>query len=134
MMLSKVVRVPGVCWGTWNGHACPVSARRHERGMLDGMGLVHFADRQFTRRGAKRLLILVARRTREKDPGFLNNEMYDWYYVYKDAVEAQKLALEHGFRLPAHIFEKERGLAKTLASRRHVSLRRYPRFKSWLAY
>ena len=64
----------------------------------------------------------------------LNSEMFDWLYVYMDAVEAQKIALRWGFRLPARLFEQDRQRALMLAARRSVSVRRYPKFKSWLLY
>lgn len=133
-MLSKVVREPGVCWGQWNGRPCPMSGRAHERGRVDAFGLIHFSDRQFNKRAAKRLLVLVAGRARLKDPTMLNSEMFDWLYVYMDAVEAQKIALGWGFRLPARLFEQDRQRALQLAARRSVSVRRYPKFKSWLFY
>ena len=133
-MLSKVVREPGVCWGQWNGRPCPMSGRAHERGRIDAFGLIHFSDRQFNKRAAKRLLMLVAKRTREGDARYLNNEMFDWLYVYMDSVVAQKSALYWGFRLPARLFEQDRQRALQLAARRSVSVRRYPGFKSWLFY
>jgi hypothetical protein len=135
MTLSKRFPfLPGVCWGKWNGHACPISGRAHERGRLDAFGAIHYADREFTRRGARNLLLLVARRARQKDPAYLNDPMYDWLYVYLDSVRAQSIALEHGFRLPARLFDGQRTQARAMAARRSVSIRRYPRFKSWLEY
>jgi hypothetical protein len=137
MTLRDAITPPGspfgVCWGTFDHKPCPVSQRRHERGMIDGFGVIHFADRRFTKIGAKNLLMLIAKRDREDDPGFLNDPIYDFLYPALDALRAQQLAGEMGFRLPARLFDKEREQARTLAARRHVSIRRYPRLRSWLA-
>lgn len=128
MTLRDVIDWP-LCWGD----DCPLSATRHRRGVIDGFHVVHFADRRFTRRAARNLLMLLARRERGADPAFLNDPIYDFLYPAVDALRAQQLAGEMGFRLPARLFDKEREQARALAARRHVSIRRYPRLRSWLA-
>lgn len=125
-MLSDLIAQPGICWG-----GCGLSERRHERGVLF-LGIVHFADRRFTRRGARNLLMLLARREREADPGFLNDPIFDFLYPALDALRAQELALEAGFRLPARLFDRERAKARSLAARRSAAISRYPRLRSWL--
>jgi hypothetical protein len=126
MTLHNVITAPGICWG-----GCGLSERRHERGVIF-LDVVHFADRRFTKRGARNLLMLLARREREADPGFLNDPIYDFLYPALDALRAQELAGEAGFRLPARLFDREREQARALAERRHVSIRRYPKLRSWL--
>lgn len=110
---------------------CGLSVTRHREGAVF-MGIVHFADRRFTRRAAKNYLMLVARRDREADAGYLNNiELYDWFYTYLDAVNATRMAKTLGFRLPAAIFNRERSLCQILAANRGVRLSKYKKVWNW---
>lgn len=111
---------------------CGLSASRHRAGVIDPFGIIHFAERRFTKRGAKNLLMLVARRAREMDPGYLNIALYDWWYVYSDSVVAFRLARgDLGIRLPAHLFDRERARCRDLAARRNVRLSKYRRVYEW---
>ena len=110
---------------------CGLSASRHRTGTIF-LGVIHFAERRFTKRGAKNLLMLVARRAREMDPGYLNIALYDWWYVYSDSVVAFRLARgDLGIRLPAHLFDRERARCRDLAARRNVRLSKYRRVYEW---
>mgnify|MGYP001558438609 CR=1 FL=1 len=57
---------------------CALSKTRHREGVIDGFGIIHFAERRFSRRSAKNYLMLVARLWREGDPEYLNIELFDW--------------------------------------------------------
>lgn len=114
----------------WCGGGCGLSEYRHRRGVMF-MGVVHYAERRFTRRGAKALLMLVARMRREADPGYLNIAEWDWWYVWHDATEASRLARTLGFVLPARLFDHERELCRLLAARRYVNLSAYPAAYAW---
>lgn len=110
---------------------CGLSATRHRTGCIF-LGVVHFAERRFSRRAAKNYLMLVARRDREMNDGYLNHEVYDWWYVWHDSVTAAVMARLLGFRLPAAIFARERALCRLLADRRGVKLSRYRRVAAWV--
>jgi hypothetical protein len=132
MLLSKALRgMPGVCWGTWNGSACPISLTRHRKGAIDGMGLIHFADRRFTRRAAKNLLLLVAARERQRNPEYLNIPIFDWLYIYMDSIRAGQIAMDHGFRLPGHVFDRQRREAMAMAKRRSIAVSKWDGFYQW---
>jgi hypothetical protein len=130
MNMSKAVaplELTQVCWG-----GCGISVHRHRYGTIDGFGIIHFDDRGFTRKGARNLLLLVARRERESDPQWLNIELYDWYYQYVDSVRAYQLALDAGFRLPGRLFNEQREQCRALALSRGVRLSRYQGVRAWL--
>lgn len=110
---------------------CGLSATRHRTGCIF-LGVVHYAERRFTRRAARTYLMLVARLERENDPAFLNDEVYDWLYPYIDSVEAGKLAMQLGFRLPAAVFDRQREQVRSLAARRGVKLSRRGNLYQWL--
>jgi len=110
---------------------CGLSTNAHRRGTLL-LGVVHFADRRFSRRALRNLLILVARREREADPEYLNIPAYDWWYVYADNVQASKWALRLGVRLPARLSRVDRLRCQRLAITRGIHLSRYPRVQSWV--
>lgn len=123
--IAAALDVP-VCVG-----GCGLSISRHRAGVIDPFGIIHFAERRFTKRGAKNLLILVARITREQDPGYLNIPLYDWFYLWSDCTTAAAYAGDLGFRLPAHLFNRERALCRDLAARRNVRLSKYRRVYEW---
>lgn len=138
MLLSERVPEQGVCWGNWTrGVKCPISRRRHQVGTIDAFEVIHFDDRRFTRRAARNLLLLVARRQHGRDPEMLNIPQFDWWYLYKDSVRAQEIALSHGFRIPSRLFDSQRRLAAALADARNVAVHSHgsPQivaFASWL--
>lgn len=69
---------------------------------------------------------------RENDGEYLNRiDLYDWFYVYVDSVNAARMAKQLGFRLPASIFEREREMVRLLAARRGVKLTKYRKVWSW---
>ncbi len=115
-----------ICMG-----GCGLSASAHRRGRIF-LDVVHFADRRFTKRALRNLLLLIARQRRERDPEFLNDEMYDWYYQYLDSVEAARLARSLGVVLPSRLFDQRRALCRALAARRGVKLSRRKEVYSWL--
>jgi hypothetical protein len=110
---------------------CGLSKTRHREGCIF-MGVIHFAERRFSRRTAKNYLMLVARLWREGDPDFLNDDdLYDWLYIYLDSTEAARLAVTLGFRIPGHLFNPERRLCALLAQRRGVKLSRRRKVYQW---
>ena len=129
MTISEMARrldVP-VCTG-----GCGLSATRHRTGMIDPFGAIHYAERRFTKRGAKNLLVLASRHAREMDPEYLNIPLYDWWYVYADSVAASRMAMNLlGFRLPARLFDHDRARCRALAAARNVRLSKYRRVNDW---
>lgn len=122
--LARTLDVP------WCGGGCGLSATKHREGCAF-LGVIHFAERRFTLRGARNFLLLVARMDREADPGFLNVELYDWFYVYLDSVEAARMAKVAGFRLRGSLFRDRRQLCLDLATKRGVKLSKYRKVWSW---
>jgi hypothetical protein len=115
------------------GGGCGI-ARDHKAGFIDPFGVLHWADRKVTRKGARRFLLLVARLRRESDPAHINDYgLYDWWYLARDAVAAQKMAVGCGFRLPGWLFDRDKDLCRALAARRGVKLSKYPLVVKWLA-
>jgi hypothetical protein len=110
---------------------CGLSNNAHRRGVVL-MGVIHFADRRFSRRALRNLLLLVARREREGDESYLNSPVYDWYYLYLDNVQAAKWALHLGVRLPARLSRTDRLRCQRLAADRGVRLSHHPRVRSWV--
>jgi hypothetical protein len=115
----------------WCSGGCGLSTTKHREGCIDPFGVIHFAERRFTRRSARNFLILVARMDRESDPGFLNIDLYDWFYVYLDSVDAARMAKAAGFRLPAPLFDAQRQRCRDLAARRGVKLSKYRKVWNW---
>lgn len=109
----------------WCSGGCGLSDRRHRQGFVF-LGVVHFADRRFSRRSARNFLLLVARQRREADPQYLNIPLFDWYYLYHDAVHATEMAGAAGFRIPARLWNDQREQVRLLAARRGVHLSRPP--------
>jgi hypothetical protein len=113
------------------GGGCGIDVRSHEAGFLDPFGVLHFRERRWTRAGAKRFLVLAARQRRREDPEYLNTEGWDWFYEYSDAVAAQRMASQLGFRLPARLFLHEKLRSARLARRRRIPLSQYPKVYAW---
>lgn len=99
---------------------CSITARSHRRGFLF-LGVVHFGERRFTRRGAKHFLMLVAKAKRQASPEYINDDrLFGWWYIYHDAVEAQAMASQLGFRIPARLFSADRARCRYLARKSTV--------------
>ena len=114
----------------WCGGGCGLSATKHREGRAF-LGVIHYAERRFTKRSARNFLLLVALMDRESDQGYLNHEVYDWWYCYHDSVTAAKMALRCGFRLPASVFDQQRERCRLLAAKRGVRLSKYRKVWSW---
>lgn len=112
--------------------ACPWrGTRRHLRGFIDVFGVVHYTDRRFTRRALRNMLLLVARRDREADPGYLNLPRYDWYYLWSDNVTANRMALDLGVRIPAFLSRLDRMRCIQSAERWNIRLSKRSAIYSW---
>jgi hypothetical protein len=106
-------------------------ANIHAQGLVF-LGVLHWTERRFTRRGAKNFLTTIARHKRLNDPEYLNIPHFDWLYLHDDAVTAQGWANHlFGFRIPAHLFDRDRDRCVRLAHRRKVKLSNYPAVYSW---
>lgn len=127
MTIHDIAQQCGVC----DDPACGLPEDAHLRGFIDPFGVVHYTDRRFTRRSLRNLLLLVARRDREADPGYLNLPQYEFYYLWKDNVTASKLALYFGYRLPARLSRKDRLRCLQLVRRYKVNLTRRPALYAW---
>lgn len=117
--------------GQWCRGGCGLSPWRHRRGEVF-VGVLHFADRRMTKAGAKNLLMLAARRERTNDDFWLNTPEWAWFYEYRDAVRAQDLAGQFGFRLPSHLFDRERARCRALAAEQGIRLSRREKVRAWL--
>jgi hypothetical protein len=129
MTFSRMAAVAGavVCTG-----GCGLSWWRHDRGVLDPFGVIHYAERRFSRRSARHFLMLCAEAERRTDIAFLNSPDYDFWYVYHDNVRAQEWAKQLGFRLPSHLSTIDRLYCTVLANRRGIHLARdYPTVYAW---
>lgn len=115
----------------WCASDCGLSAWRHRRGALF-LGIIHLADRRFTKRIAKRLLMLEAQRVRDEEPMILHSPEWAWLYIYWDAVRAQAMAASFGFRLPSRLFDRERAQCRALAAEQGVRLSRHEKVRAWL--
>jgi hypothetical protein len=109
---------------------CGLVDSAHQRGVFF-IGVLHWRERRFTRRGAKNFLSLIAYDRRLHDPEFLNIPEFDWLYLYNDAVVTQGLAMSFGFRIPARLFAEEREKCRRLAFKRGVKLSTYPSVYEW---
>ena len=110
---------------------CGLSATRHREGCVF-LNVVHFAERRFTRRAARNYLLLAAKQQRIIDEGYLNDiDLYDWMYVALDSMQAARFARELGFRIPSHLFDRQREMCRLLAARRGVKLSRYRNVQEW---
>jgi hypothetical protein len=124
---------------SWCGGECGITLRSHEQGFVF-MDVLHFRDRRFTRRGAKNFLMLAASLERHRvipeaeyhTPRglYLNDpDRFDYLYFHDDAVRAQAMAGQLGFRIPAHLFDAERERCLLLARKRGVTLP--PTIRAW---
>jgi len=115
---------------TWCGGGCGLSVTKHQEGAAF-LGVIHFAERRFSRRTARNFLMLVAMNDRKSDAGYLNVELFDWWYVYHDSITAMGMAQQLGFRLPAALFDQQRRQCRDLAAKRGVRLSRYRKVYEW---
>lgn len=127
MKYADVVRDLGleqVCPG-----GCGLDDYRH-RGTIF-LGVIHWRERRFTRRGLRRLLLLVARRERESaTSGFLNHPNLRWCALWWDEQRANGLASELGIRFPAAWSRQER-LACLASARGWPISRTHPAIYAW---
>ena len=127
MTYPEVIRRLGierVCLG-----GCGLNAYRH-RGVIDPFDVIHWSDRRFTRRGLRRLLLLVARRSREDSPAFLNTPGMRFYALWWDEQRANSMAAQLGVRFPAAWSSQERLACLASAGRRPLS-RTHPAIYAW---
>lgn len=122
--MAEMLAVP-VCLG------CTVYPSRHMPGFIDPFNVIHWRERRWSRAGSKRFLMMVAKRTRLLDERFLNIPRFDWLYVHGDAVSAQRMAGELGFRIPAHLFDADRERCRYLARKRGIHLSNWPAIYAW---
>jgi hypothetical protein len=126
MTISEAAAQYGVCMS-----GCGIPAGDHWKGIIDPFGVAHYSSRRFTRRALRNLLLLVARRNRLADPGYLNIRGYDWYYLWLDNVEASRMAMDVGVRLPAKLSRLDRLRCQQLAARQGVRLSRRSSLYAW---
>jgi len=126
MTILDVATKYGVCVGE-----CGLTPEEHWPGVLDPFGVAHYLPRRFTRRALRNLLLLVARRDREADLGYLNIKGYDWYYLWRDNVTASKMAMDLGYRLPARLSRLDRLRCLQLARKGGVKLSRRSSIYAW---
>ena len=100
-------------------------------GVIDGFGVAHFADRRFTRRALRNMLLLVARRNRAADMEYLNLPQFEFFYLWHDNVEASRMAMELGVRLPARLSRLDRLRCLQLARRQNVRLSKRSAIYAW---
>lgn len=126
MNLAHVALMHNVCPG-----GCGLSDAAHRKGTLDPFGVAHWAPRRFTRRALRNLLLLVARRDRAANIEFLNQPIYEFFYLWHDNVEASKMAMSLGVRLPARLSRADRTRCRNLARKMGVRLSKRSAIYSW---
>lgn len=133
MTIREAAARHGVCMG-----GCGLSATQHWKGVLDPFGGIHFADRRFTRRALRNMLILVARRDRESnamlnegDIGYLNLPQFEFFYLWHDEVAASRMAMDLGVRLPAKLSRLSRLRCLSLARKQKVKLSKRSALYAW---
>lgn len=109
---------------------CGITIRSHRTGFIY-LNVVHWQDRRVTRRGLFRFLLLVARRNREDDPGYLNDPKYDWLYVWIDHRAADDMGHRLGVRFPVEFSRYARSLVFWKAKWAGVPLSKHPAAYSW---
>lgn len=136
MTIHEAAARYNVCDGlvpTDNGRLalCGISYAAHWIGTIDGFGVAHFANRRFTRRALRNLLLLVARRDRMADPAYLNLPQFEYYYLWSDNVAASRMALDLGVRLPARLSRLDRLRCQQLARKAGVKLSKRSAIYKW---
>jgi len=126
MTIHEAATIYGICTG---GCGLP----DHWRGVIDPFGVVHYANRRFTRRALRNMLLLLAKARREhSDPRFLNIPEYDWYYLWWDNVMAYELAMDMGVRLPARLSRLDRLRCRQQARRAGIPLSTRSAIYKWV--
>ncbi len=110
---------------------CDLGFEAHWAGTLDGFGVVHYADRRFSRRALRNMLLLVAKRERMADVEFLNLPIFEFFYLYSDNVMASKWAVALGVRLPARLSRLDRLRCLSLAKRQGAKLSKRSAVYKW---
>jgi len=110
---------------------CGLPDKDHWKGVIDPFGVIHYADRRFTRRALRNLLLLVARRDRAADKEFLNLPQFEFFYLWWDNVTASRMAMDLGVRLPARLSRFDRLRCLQLARKQGVALSRRSSIYSW---
>ena len=111
---------------------CGLSANRHETGVLDPFSVIHWRERRINRAGLRRFLLLAAKRARLNDPEYLNEPQFHWLYLYRDNVEAGRLAANLGIRLPAALSRNDRLRCLTSARKYGIALSAgWPQIYKW---
>jgi hypothetical protein len=116
---------------------CAITERSHRNGFIDGFGVVHWAERRVTKRGLRRLLLLVARRDRNRlnydtewlTRGFLNDRALYWAHFYFDEQRANEWAAKLGVRFPVEFSGPERRVVALVPglSRSHPQIYQWAR-------
>jgi hypothetical protein len=91
----------GVCFG-----GCGLSDTAH-RGTTF-LGVTHWRERRMSKRGLRKFLLLLARRRRMADPGYLNASSYWYIHRYLDERQANEWAAKIGVRFPVSFSAPER--------------------------
>lgn len=107
---------------------CGLSARAHRRGAIF-LDVVHWHQGPVNRRGLRRFLLLVAKRDRLIDPGFLNSPDLWWAHMYLDERKANQWAAQLGVRFPIAYSAPERRSVSLVPglSRRHKAVWQWAR-------
>lgn len=115
--IASQLGLTGICFGN-----CGLGANRHRGSIF--LGIVHWSDRRVTKRGLRRLLLLVAKRDRFASPGFLNDPGLWWAHMYLDQRRADRWAEQLGVRFPASYSAPERRAVSLVPglSRRHPAV------------
>jgi hypothetical protein len=113
-----------VCFG-----GCGLNTYRHRGSIV--FGVIHWADRRVSRRGLRRLLLLVAKRERLEDPEFLNDRYLGYYHLWHDEQRANELAAQLGMRFPAEFSRVERLRCLALMGRRKLRPQGYATILDW---
>jgi hypothetical protein len=77
------------------------------------------------------MLLLVARRDRAADMEYLNLPRFEFFYLWHDNVEASRMAMELGVRLPARLSRLDRLRCLQLARRQNVRLSKRSAIYAW---
>jgi hypothetical protein len=114
-----------VCLG-----GCGLNDYRHRGSIF--LNVIHWRERRVTRRGLLRFLLLVARRNREKDPGYLNDRKFRFLYTWIDHRAADDMAGLLGIRFPVAFSRRERAGVLWDAMRQNIHLAStHPAIYAW---